>query len=172
MLAPYMNTTCPLLEVLHAGSSEKFDDETRASQHLSSLSADIRLDLHGVLDILPVDLPLDPSSVCCISFVGPKAYEAAKQDIQARIGSGQIRFGVLVFKRGVGKDRFTFTEAGSKAWVNKQIPWSRRCLFVDDSTDHLRSTAFLMGSEGVACRLFNTGIPRQLLDIVSKWRQS
>lgn len=98
-------------------------------------------------------------------------YEAAKREIQARIGTGQILFGILVFKRGVGKHRFSFEEPGSKAWVNRCLPTSSpSCLplFVDDSTDHLRSTTHLMGTQGIVCWLFNTGDPKQLLNILHK----
>jgi hypothetical protein len=155
--------------VLQGGSALLFGSPEIAERYLGTLKADIRLDLHNVLDVLPRDLQI--SSSCCISFVGPKMYEEAKREIQARIGTGQILFAVMVFKRGVGKHRFTFTEPGSKAWVNRCLSSSSSFsppLFVDDATDHLRSTAHLMGAEAITCRLFNTGDPKQLLNILHK----
>ncbi len=142
-----------------------------AISHLHQVPASIRLDLHGVLDILPSNIPLitnrNEHTIACISFVGPKTREEAMQDIRERILSGQIDFGVLVFQRGRGKDKFTYVEEGSKAWVNYHIPCPTSCLFVDDSTDHLRSTKYL--NPHITCTLFNTGIPNQLLELLAKW---
>ena len=59
---------------------------------------------------------------------------------------------------------------GSKAWVNQQIPFCDRGLFVDDSTDHLRSTRMLVPE--IECILFNTGIPTHLLKLISDWVNS
>jgi hypothetical protein len=92
--------------------------------------ANIRLDLHGVLDIIPNHQQLidDRETIACISFVGE----------------------------------------GSKAGVNKHIPADGPCIFIDDSTDHLRSTKYLLPH--ITCKLFNTGIPTQLLEILKIWQ--
>jgi hypothetical protein len=131
------------------------------------------MDLHGVLDILPNDVQLvkdrTKNRIACISFVGENTRDEASKDIQERILTGQIDFGVLVFNRGKGKDRFTFTEEGSKAWVNAHIPCEVPCLFIDDSTDHLRSTKHLIPD--MTCTLFNTDIQKQLLTILTKWEK-
>jgi hypothetical protein len=160
-----------LIEVIHATKLRKYINPVEAERHLSNYPANIRMDLHGVLDILPKDIPLvknrEVNRIVCISFVGENTrYEAAK-DIQDRIQTGQIDYGVLVFKRGKGKDRFTYTEEGSKAWVNQHIPSNGPAIFIDDSTDHLRSTKHLLPD--MTCTLFNTGIPTQLLTLLKKW---
>ncbi len=72
-----------------------------------------------------------------------------------------------MFKRGRGAEKYQYIEEGSKAWVNQQIPFCDRALFVDDSTDHLRSTRILVPE--IECILFNTGIPTQLLKLLSDW---
>jgi hypothetical protein len=165
-------TEITLIEVIHATKIRKYINPLEAQQHLSKHPANIRMDLHGVLDILPKDVQLvanrEINKIVCISFVGDNTRTEAIKDIRDRILTGQIDYGVLVFTRGRGKDRFTFTDEGSKAWVNKNIPSFTPSLFIDDSTDHLRSTKHLI-PDMTTCTLFNTGIVKQLLDIVKKW---
>ena len=162
-----------MITVIHLHCDYEFATVLEAENHLSLYPASIRLDLHGVLDILPKYTPLvkdrDAHKIACISFVGPNTRFEAARDIRERITTGQIDFGVLVFKRGRGKGKFTFVEEGSKAWVNHHIPCVSKCIFVDDSTDHLRSTKFL--TPAITCTLFNTGIPTQLMDILANWMQ-
>ena len=162
-----------MILVLYDGYEIFFSDETSAANYLAKYTASIRLDLHGVLDILPKEMPLCKNrtnhTIVCISYVGENTQECAKKEIQARIESGQIDFGILVFQRGYGKEKNTFIDVGSKAWVNKQLACSDRCIFIDDSTDHLRSTMHLMKEDPITCVLCNTGIPEQLLSILSKW---
>jgi len=159
-----------LIELIHATKIHKYINPLEAERHLSNYPANIRLDLHGVLDVIPTDVQLvtnrEINKIVCISFVGGNTREAAVRDIRDRIRTGQIDYGVLVFARGRGKDRFTFTDEGSKAWVNKYIPSSIPSIFIDDSTDHLRSTKHLIPD--MTCTLFNTGIVQQLLDILKK----
>ncbi len=174
-----------LITVVHSTYVYEYSSAEEASHHLSRFPAEIRLDLHGVLDILPDDCPISKTaSVVCISYVTEKTKQEALEEIQMRIHSGQILYGVLVFKRGRGAEKYRYVEEGSKAWVNQQIPFcdraqtlrgcdyvatrkSDRALFVDDSTDHLRSTRLLVPE--IQCVLFNTGIPTQLLKILSDW---
>jgi hypothetical protein len=160
-----------LIKAIHATEVYKCINSVEAIQHLSKYPANIRLDLHGVLDVVSKDLPLvtnrEINKIVCISFVGENTHDEAAKDIHARILTGQIDYGVLVFKRGREKNRFTFTEDGSKAWVNKHIPSSTPCIFIDDSTDHLRSIKHLMPD--MTCTLFNTGIMNQLVTILKKW---
>jgi hypothetical protein len=155
---------------------QSFTNAVEAKRQLSLTPADIRLDLHGVLDILPTNVPLvknrNDHKIACISFVGPNTRQKAAQEIRERIATGQIDVGVLVFNRGKGKEKCTYTEEGSKAWVNCHIPCPpshTSCIFIDDSTDHLRSTKHL--NPHITCRLFNTGIPKQLLGILTDWEK-
>ena len=163
-----------LIEVIHATKIRKYINPVEAERHLTNYPANIRLDLHGVLDIVPANLPLvvdrESNKIACISFVGENTRNEATKDIRDRILTGQIDYGVLVFKRGKGKDRFTFTDEGSKAWVNKHIPSNGLSIFIDDSMDHLRSTKQLLPD--MTCTLFNTGIVKQLLTILKKWVDS
>jgi hypothetical protein len=155
------------LEVIHATEICAY---SRPEEAVFSV-ANIRMDLHGVLDVIPPDIALvedrTKNRIVCISYVTEKTRDEAVKDIQERVLKGQIDYGVLVFNRGRGKERFTFTEEGSKAWVNQQIPCDGPCLFVDDSTDHLRSTSHLLPS--MTCTLFNTGIQKQLLKILQSF---
>ena len=160
-----------MITVLHQHHIHTFETALEAKQHLSAYPATIRVDLHGVLDVIPVDTPLvTTNKIVCISFVGPNTYNVACKEICDRICAGQIEYGVLVFKRGKGKNKFTFVEEVSKAWVNKHIPCNnRKCVFIDDSTDHLRSIQYLLPD--MECILFNTGIPKQLLTILNTCEQ-
>ncbi len=120
---------------------------TQAEEELRQLSASLRLDFHGVADLLPANLQLPTSSVCIISYVGSKSpyRQEVKEEIEKRMASGQIQFGVIVFVRGSGKKRNCFTNPGSKAWVNSllQIPESVKGVFIDDAEDHILSTQLL-----------------------------
>ena len=160
-----------LIEVIHSGTIHKYTNALEAERHLSLHPATIRLDLHGVLDVIPKDMQLVEGKykIACISFVGPSTRNDAIKDINERILHGQIDYGVLVFNRGRGKDKFTYVEEGSKAWVNKVIPCNEKCVFVDNSTDHLRSTKHLLPD--ISCILFNTGIPKHLTNAIKTWEQ-
>lgn len=122
-------------------SSQIFNENevNDAENWLNNHPVVVRLDLHGVVDILDVDTPL-PESCCIVSFVGKfsKTRSYAREEIVNRINSGQIDFGILVFKRGKGRNRNFFNEVGSKAWVNKCLPRKRNVknIFIDDSYDH------------------------------------
>ncbi len=163
----------PLIDIIHTSTQCTYMNPVEAERHLSNYPANIRMDLHGVLDILPKDAALlknrEANTIVCISFVGENTCDEAAKDIHDRIQTGQIDYGVLVFKRGKGKDRFTYTEEGGKACVNQHIPSNGPAIFIDDSTDHLRSTKHLLPN--MTCTLFNTGIPTQLLTILKKWEE-
>lgn len=122
-----------------------YDNADKASEALKSLTADVRLDLHKTLDTISSDTKLSIESVCCISFVGyfTQTRIDARTDIMDRIKTQQIRFGILVFKRGSKKDPLgceRFHEIGSKAWVNNILGSDTdKVLFVDDSDDHVYS---------------------------------
>jgi hypothetical protein len=162
-----------LIEVIHSDKIHTYTTALEAERHLSLYPATIRLDLHGVLDILPKDVQLAENriynKIVCISFVGPNTRNDAIKDIKERILYKQIDYGVLVFNRGRGKEKFTYVEEGSKAWVNKFIPFNGNCIFIDDSTDHLRSTQYLLPD--ISCVLFNTGIPNHLTNALHTWEQ-
>jgi hypothetical protein len=142
-------------------------EEEEAISYLASHPAVLRLDLHGVLDCLLPTIPIANIPIVCISFVGPNTHIVAKEDIQRRIQTGQITYGVLVFKRGRGKDAKQFVEAGGKAWVNRHIPPMEPTLFVDDSKDHIRSTQFVVPS--VMCMLFTSKDPTSLMKFLQNW---
>lgn len=166
-----------IAEIVHKRSNIVFQDAEKAKEYLSRLDADIRLDFHGVLDILgdtEALLPSDRSKykICVISFVGAlgdKRIEV-REDLKKRLANKQIDFGVLVFRRGRGRDKHTYVEAGSKAWTNNAIGCNRldTCLFVDDSTDHLRSTKYLCGDK-IETQLFNSGKPAELKALLAKY---
>lgn len=111
-----------------------------AELFLSTMPAVLRLDLHNTLDTVDPDVNIFPSS-CCISFVGRLSQRRlqARLDIQERIDTGQIKYGVLVFMRG--KRDQVFLEDGSKAWFNRVVPTEEGLapLFIDDSLDHIMS---------------------------------
>lgn len=117
-------------------------------------AADVRLDLHKTLDTIAPNTKLPTRSVCCLSYVGSltATRKDARDDIIARIASGQIKFGALVFRRGSHRDPEAanrFTDPGSKAWFNQILPAETLeitakggkdvRLFVDDSEDHVLS---------------------------------
>lgn len=114
---------------------------------LKELSADIRYDLHGVLDTVDNKTILSHRKSCVISFVGlySTTRTGARLDTIKRIHTKQIDFGILVFKRGNKKSTNynKFTNPGSKAWVNSLLKYENKCLFIDDGFDHYLSTKFM-----------------------------
>lgn len=128
-----------LIEILTPIGIEIFTTEQskEAEEVLKGLVADIRLDFHGVLDTLPVTpLPIDKKvPICCICFVGRQSQTRidARGQILERIESGQIEFGILVFKRGTIK-------VGTKAWVNFHLLHKGERIFIDDSEDNILTT--------------------------------
>lgn len=114
---------------------------------ISDKEISVRLDLHGVLDTLVHDIEFEnPNNIMCLSFVGSTTMTRihARTEIQRRLGH-QVAFGVLVFGRGKGKNKNTFIEPGSKAWINSLIPIKagQKAIFVDDSDDHYQSVKSL-----------------------------
>ena len=141
---------------------------THAEENLRKLSVAIRLDFHGVADLLPGDLHVSHQPACIISYVGSKSpyRQEVKEEIEKRMASGQIKFGVMVFVRGSGKTRNCFTNPGSKAWVNSllQIPQDVKGIFIDDMEDHILSTQLLCPY--IQSVQFN-GNKEELLDLFS-----
>lgn len=158
------------LEIVDSCGIHLYTDPALAVRYFQQTPIDLRLDLHGVLDVLACDTPIPCfSKVVCISYIGSRespVYAEAVSEIQQRIKTGQIEYGVLVFSRGRGSEKHKYCEEGSKAWVNQQIPGHSGCVFIDDSMDHLRSTHLL--SSDIKCVQFNTGIPAQLLAMIAR----
>jgi hypothetical protein len=104
-----------------------------------------RTDLHDCLDRFDPALSLFNAPSMCISYVGALSTKRreAEVDIEVRLATGQISFGCLVFRRGHGTDRDAFHETGSKAWVNKCLPFDGHAIFFDDAPDHQRSVQSL-----------------------------
>jgi len=150
-----------------------------AEEYLKACCADIRLDLHGVLDLVNPDTPIlvgDPRAtnrICAISYVGRDTpmRRTARDELLARIKSGQIDFAILIFERGSKSEKNdkTFTVPGSKAWVNAHLSCTTKCLFLDDSNDHVQSTKSL-AAENIDAQLINDGFTSdKLLLLIRKW---
>lgn len=124
------------------------------------------IDMHNVLDLFEQDEVTPFQSLngirVCVSWVGNPDGEIGQKlvpDMQARIKSGQISFGIVCSKRGKrpkkkkrttenpdAVNRNICTEPGSKAYIiNKLAEWSN-CTdfrFFDDAKDHVDSVASL-----------------------------
>ena len=143
-----------------------------AEKELSKLKISVRLDLHGVLDLLTLNDDVGDSSMV-LSYVGKltRTRTNAKVEILNRIKAKQVKFGVLVFKRGkkgTGKE-YKFIAPGSKAWVNKLIKFESKSLFIDDSLDHFKSVKSLNLNGLEAIHLKHGSDPKDLLKILEKW---
>lgn len=121
------------------------DEQSLAEQLLKENPSQFRLDLHKTLDTIDPKETL-PDHTCCVSYVGSLTQTriGARLDIQNRIKTGQLKFGVLVFKRGSHRDPEAanrYQEVGSKAWFNRCVPnvKGKVSVFVDDSNDHVLS---------------------------------
>jgi hypothetical protein len=143
-----------------------------AIDELSKFSANVRLDMADVLDILPTDHQIFTddkranNKICSISWIGIKSTGKApeekstdsdkidiiyktRESIKKRILSGQIDFGIICFERGV-KGTTTTVKSGSKAWLNKILKnykptsSSKQAFFIDDSSDHIESLNEIM----------------------------
>lgn len=118
----------------------------------SSKQKVIVFDLHNVLDVINNTTSLgtnDEMLVVCCSFIGYKNEELkskARKDILARIYSGQINYGILVFKRGKRKKRTvkTTNKIGSKAWFCGLVNCN---IFFDDGVDHIESVKEFTSSD-------------------------
>jgi hypothetical protein len=139
--------------IVRPTSSQVFahDSLAEAEAALKELSASIRLDLHGVLNCIEPEQPLTThdKEICVISFVGVNSdtRALARKEIQQRIETGQVKFGLLVFNRGSQKkqDRNSYFKPGSKAWANSliKLPGDLIGRFIDDSEDHILSVKAL-----------------------------
>lgn len=141
-----------IMELILPDSVIQYQDHIEAEQVLANLTANVRLDLHNVLDTVAEDyqLPYDKEECCCISFVGQTSSTRvqAKYEMIRRIESGQIKFGALVFARGNRRrpqEASTFTKIGSKAWFNMHVKaTSSTPIFIDDSEDHIDSVQYAL----------------------------
>lgn len=112
---------------------------------LQKYYANIRLDYHGVVDKTQIDQKLTDNKnnkICVISYVGKYSDKrlSTRLDIINRIKSGQVDFGILIFKRCREFPQCNvFHQEGSKAWANKFIKMSDKAIFLDDSEDHYHS---------------------------------
>jgi hypothetical protein len=126
-------------------SSDRSDDATTILKTLPPTS--VRLDYHGVLDTLSPNKQLpEGHTYCVVSYVGfnGEKHMQTRYELQQRIQNGQILFGVLVFKKGYKRqEKRTFTQPGSKAWVNANLPEEKPTYFMDDHKEHLLSTQLL-----------------------------
>lgn len=129
------------------------------------MSFDIRLDLHGVANILNPTLILNDKKICIISFVGKNSLtrELAKKEIRERIDSGQIELGILNFIRSNKKQH----SVGTKAFINKHIKYENEGIFIDDSIDHITATNNL-NIELIKSIHFIENDPTKLTNIISK----
>lgn len=101
-------------------------------------------DLHNVLDLLDQKYQIKRTSdkkVICCSYVGRYSplRNTARSEIEERIKSGQIDWGVLVFRRGKerrNENPFFYHKEGSKSWFCNLIKGD---YFFDDSKDHIES---------------------------------
>ena len=126
-------------------------------------------DLHNVLDLLPLDYLInrnDKSKIICCSYVGKNSEfrELAYQELQKRIKSGQIDWGVTIYKRAKKRKKenpFKFHSEGSKAWFCKLI---KADYFFDDALDHVKSVESLKKGPIVE-QIFNRD---QLMDEIYK----
>lgn len=125
-----------------------FKKKENAEDTLNKYSADIRLDYHNVLDLTGPYQPLMSNQdrgkhiICVISYVGKNSDRRieARKDIMRRIETGQIDFGILIFKRCLEPILCNkFHDVGSKAWVNFLLGTRGNAVFIDDSDDHYNS---------------------------------
>ena len=98
-------------------------------------------DLHKVLDLLDDTYRIERNentSIIVCSYVGrtSKLVKTAREQIEKRVASGQVDWGVLVFCRGKNEKRDTFYEPGSKAWFCDLV---NADYFFDDADDHIKS---------------------------------
>lgn len=97
-----------------------YDQLEESTAFLKTLNSPVVLDLHGVLDTLSSTTKLPINTISCCSYVGAKGPMRAEAvlEIKERILTGQIAFGVLVFKRSgdIGTRSYDQPLLGSKAW--------------------------------------------------------
>ena len=115
-----------------------------SKKNVSKKNISLRLDFHGVLDTISSTIKLTNLGlgidICVISYVGKFSQMRVhvRNEIKERIKSGQIKFGILVFKRRRGE---IYTKPGSKAWTNLALSQNKlSAYFIDDSIDHIEST--------------------------------
>jgi len=121
-----------------------------AENCLKGLRAELRLDYHNVIHLIDHKTVIFPEenefNICVISYVRKfsKFRQNNRKDIKRRIESGQIDFGILVFRRDYNKNsNFTFHVPGSKAWTNKLLQNNGNIVFIDDGLDHIESVKSL-----------------------------
>lgn len=162
-----------LVELLTSEGTIIYKDSEieKAEKALSKLEANVRLDFHGVLDLLTLNDKVGESSMV-LSYVGKltRTRTNTKTDILNRMKSKQVKFGILVFKRGkngTGEEN-KFHVPGSKAWVNKLVKFESESLFIDDSLDHFNSVKSLNLSDLKVIHLKKGSTGDDLLKILEK----
>ena len=123
-------------------------------KNLTSTSVLI-LDLHNVTDLFDHTEHLSDFDICVLSFVGRagETRNIARNDIIGRINSGQIKIGIMVFKRPsqrlIEKSKTIEDVTGTKAWTINHLNnclKNKELFFVDDSADHVELTNKYLGN--------------------------
>lgn len=127
----------------------KEKDKKQAIKILQTLTANIRLDYHGVADLInDTDKIIESNqyNICIISYMGTHSENRIKTRLELikRIENFQINFGIINFVRCEDKKaKNIFHEPGSKAWINSLIKTGDKAIFIDDSLDHYNSVKSL-----------------------------
>lgn len=130
------------MEIIYQNSTKRFNNAELTKECFLGLpKSNLRLDYHGIVDTLPKDF--DISDCAVISYVGTRTLEKTRKILEGLASSNKIKFGVLVFKRGLGPGENEFVEVGSKAWVCSCLEFDGYAIFLDDSHDHVNSVNFI-----------------------------
>jgi hypothetical protein len=147
-----------------------FYTEADASAFLRGLNPEgkrvIAIDLHGTVDLVDRAKPLvvkdrDDFYFLGLSWVGSEHRDAARIEFEARVESGQLDVGIMVFNRASRKaskaEKNTFTEVGSKAWTLAQLKGFPALFFLDDGADHVASVKHQFAESTVVTSLLFSG---------------
>ena len=148
---PFRKEVKEIIEVIYKGKHFKLNSTKETIDFLkkyklfkSPNETFYVFDLHNVLDLLDQKYQIKRTSdkkVICCSYVGRYSplRDTARSEIKERIKSGQIDWGVLVFRRGKerrNENPFLYHKEGSKSWFCNLIKGD---YFFDDSKDHVES---------------------------------
>ena len=109
--------------------------------------------------------------ICVISYVGRNSNMRIplREDIMRRIETGQVDFGIIVFKRCLEPilcDKYYDT--GSKAWINSLLGTLGNAIFIDDAEDHYNSVKSMNIPNVKAILLPYKGDDKILIDLLKK----
>ena len=138
--------------------------------YLQIYRCDLRIDFHGVLDLVDEDIILNTKKdIAVITFVCYNTinYHNTKKSLINRIYNNQIKIGILTFIKGYNTCKNTFTDIYSKAWINKIIPSISIPIFIDDTKEHIKSTITLL-QDNIICILFK-GTKYDLIDLLKTY---